>query len=180
MPSPYKKESRGDPYDTSMENLRKAFASKRYHPRPWRSREEALMIRRYTLQWHTCRDNSRPSARAWAEQLGVTHVWVLKLVRKFEEDPNEVRRLQGYGDPTLEQLRRAREYTQRMQARGELRTPSRRVPVPLAIEPTMEQFVRDRFAQGWSKSRLACELCLDRRTVKKILQKVTQNSGQKP
>jgi hypothetical protein len=179
MPSPYKKEFRGDPYDTSMENLRKAFASKRYHPpRPWRSPQETLMIRRYALRWHTCRDSSRPSARAWAKQLGVSHVWLLKLVRRFETDPGEVRRLQAYGDPTPEQLRRAKEYTQRMRTRGELRSHHWRVPP--AIKPAMEQFVRERFAQGWSRSRLVCELFLDRRTVNSILQKVTQTSGQKP
>lgn len=136
------------------------------------------MIRRYALQWHTCRDNSRPSARAWAEQLGVTHVWLLKLVRRFETDPGEVRRLQAYGDPTLEQLRRAREYTQRMRERGELRSPRRRDRP--AIKPAMEQFVRDRFAQGWTRSRIARELFLDLRTVMRILQEVTRNSGQKP
>ncbi|HET8926078.1 MAG TPA: hypothetical protein VFN26_24040 [Candidatus Acidoferrum sp.] len=179
MPSPYKPESRGDPYDTSIENLRKAFASERYHPpRPFRSSEEQLMVRRLALQWWTCRDRSKPTVRAWARGLGVTHVWLLKLFRKFKEDPGEVLRLQAYGDPTLDQLRRAREYTQRMRERGQLRSPRRRLPP--AIDPTMEQFVRARFAQGWSKSRLARELCLDRRTVKKILQKVTQNSGQKP
>jgi hypothetical protein len=134
MPSRYRKDSRSDPYDASMANLRKARASCRYHPpRPWRSPQEMLMVRRLALWWWTCRDSSRPSARTWAKQLGVTHVWLLKLVRKFETDPAEVRRLQAYGDPTL--------------------------------------------AQGWSKSRLACELFLDRRTVKRILQKVTQNVG---
>jgi hypothetical protein len=119
---PYRPESRGDPYDTSMENLRKAFASKRYHPpRPWRSKEEALMIRRLVLWWHTCRDNSKPSGRAWARGLGISHVWLLKLVRKFQEDPAEVRRLLVYGDPRSAELDRAREYTRRMRDRGELR-----------------------------------------------------------
>ena len=170
MPSHYKKESRGDPYDTSMENLRKAFASERYHPpRPFRSKEEQLMVRRFALWWWTCRDPSKPSARAWAKQLGVTHVWLLKLFRKFETDPGEVRRLQAYGDPTSEQLNRAKEYTQRMRGRGELRSPARKAP---AIEAAMEQFVRARFAQGWNKARLARELSLDRRAVNRILQKV--------
>lgn len=179
MPSPYKKESRGDPYDTSMENLRKAFASKRYHPpRPFRSKEEQLMVRRFALWWWTCRGSSKPSARAWAKQLRVSHVWLLKLVRKFDTDPGEVRRLQAYGDPTPDQLRRAREYTQRMKERGQLRSVRRRVPP--AIEPAMEQFVRARFAQGWTRSRIARELFLDLRTVMRILQEVTRNSGQKP
>ena len=128
------------------------------------------MVRRLALWWWTCRDSSRPAARAWARKLDITHVWLLKLVRKFEEDPAEVRRLQAYGDPTLEQLNRAKEYTQRMRDRGELRSPRRRIPP--AIEPAMERFVRERFAQGWSKSRLARALFLDRRTVKRIHQKV--------
>jgi hypothetical protein len=44
MPSLYPKESRDDPYDSSMRNLRKAFASPKWHPpRPWRSKEEGRM-----------------------------------------------------------------------------------------------------------------------------------------
>lgn len=172
MPSPYKPESRGDPYDTSIENLRKAFASERYHPpRPFRSKEEQLMVRRLALWWWTCCDSSRPSARAWAKQLGVTHVWLLKLVRRFETDPGEVRRLQAYGDPTSEQLDRAKEYTQRMRDRGELRSRHWHRRVPPAIDPKMVQFVRARFAQGWSRPRLARDLFLDRKMVKRILQK---------
>ena len=134
MASLYRPESRSDPYDTSMENLRKAFESERYHPpRPFRSQEEQLMVRRLALWWWTCRDSSRPSARAWAKQLGITHVWLLKLVPKFETDPGEVRRLQAYGYPTPEQLDRAKEYTKRMRNRGELRSTRRRIPP--AIEP---------------------------------------------
>jgi hypothetical protein len=158
-------------YDASMRNLAKARASERYHPpRPWRSPQEMLMIRRLVQWWHTCRDSSKPSGRAWARKLGIIHVWLLKLVRQFETDPAEVHRLQAYGDPTPEQLRRAKEYTQRMRDRGELRSPHRRVQPP--IEPAMERFVRERFTQGWSKSRLARELFLDRRTVQRILEKV--------
>ena len=33
MPSPYKPESRGDPYDSSIESPGEAFANKRYHHR---------------------------------------------------------------------------------------------------------------------------------------------------
>jgi hypothetical protein len=179
MPSLYRPESRSDPYDASIRNLRKACARRKElgaYPRPFRSKAEQLMVRRLALWWWTCRDSNKPSARAWAKQLGVSHVWLLKLFRKFEADPVEVRRLQAYGDPTSEQLNRAKECTQRMRDRGELRSTCRRFPP--AIEPAMEQFVRERFAQGWSKSRLARELFLDRRTVKRILQKAPQNTGQ--
>jgi hypothetical protein len=157
-----------------MKNLRKACARRKElgaYPRPWRSKEEQLMVRRLALQLWTCRDRNKPTVRAWARGLGVTHVWLLKLFRKFKEDPGEVRRLQAYGDPKPEQLRRAKEYTQRMRERGELRSPARR-RVPPAIDPAMAQFVRVRFAQGWSRARLARELFLDRKTVKRILQNV--------
>jgi hypothetical protein len=122
MPSRYRPESRSDPAEASIENLAKARASKNYHPpRPWRSDEESLMIRRFVLWWHTCRDNRRPSARSWARQLGISHVWLLKVVRALKADPEEVRRLQAFGDPTLAQLSLVQEYTREMEERGELR-----------------------------------------------------------
>ena len=62
------------------------------------------MVRRYVLLWLTCRDASRPSGRNWAKQLGI-----------------EMRRLQSQGDVTLAQLDRAKENTQRMRERGQLR-----------------------------------------------------------
>ena len=65
------------------------------------------MIRRMVLWWHTSRDNQKPSCRDWAKQLGISHTWVQKLVLEFEADPDEVRRLQAYGDPKLDQLDRA-------------------------------------------------------------------------
>jgi hypothetical protein len=134
MPSKYRKGSRSDPYDASIRNLRKAFESERYHPpRPWRSPQEMLIVRRLALQWWTCRDRNKPSARGWAREVGISHVWLLKLVRKFEEDPAEVRRLAAYGDPTLAQRSRAQEYTRRMRERGELRRPRRRAGFLKAI-----------------------------------------------
>ena len=74
----------------------------------------------------TCRDRGKPSVRSWAKGLGVSHVWILKLVRRFQADPGLVDRMEREarrrGDPTLEQLRRARERTQWMRERGELRS----------------------------------------------------------
>lgn len=129
MPSPYTNETRGDPYDTSMENLRKACARRKKlgaYPRPWRSPQEMLMVRRLAVWWWTCRDRNKPTLRAWARELGISHVWLLKLIRRFKTDPGEVGRLQAYGDPTLDQLRRAREHTQRMRDHGDLRGPQQR------------------------------------------------------
>jgi hypothetical protein len=111
-------------HESSILNLAKARSSPRYHPpRPWRSREESRMIRRFAYQWYTCRDRNKPSGRSWARQLGVTHTWLQRLVGKFQQDPGEAQREMGrYGDPTLPQLNRALEHTRRMKNRGELRS----------------------------------------------------------
>jgi hypothetical protein len=114
-------ERKGMPsYESSMRNLAKARAKWR-PPLPWRSSQEAQMIRRYAFQWFTCR-GSRPSGRAWARSLGVSHTWLQKLVREFTADPNEMWRLQkAKGDPRFTGLNRAREYSRQIGERGELR-----------------------------------------------------------
>lgn len=110
-------------YESSMQNLVKARAKYR-PPRPWRSDGEGQMIRRFVFWWLTCRDASRPSARAWAKQLGISHTWLQKLVREFQADPSEMRGLQARkGDPKFADLARFREYTEQMRERNELRRP---------------------------------------------------------
>ena len=79
------------------------------------------MIRRYVFQWLTCH-GSRPSGRAWARALGVSHTWLQKLAREFKADPRKMWRLQATkGDPRFSDLSRAREYSRQMRERGELR-----------------------------------------------------------
>src|ERR1700733_7105582 len=85
-------------------------------------RSGILMIQRYVFQWLTCRDRNRPSGRAWAKQLGISHTWLQKLIREFQADPSEMyREARRRGEPTYTQLTRAREYTRRMREQGELR-----------------------------------------------------------
>ncbi|MGC1965447.1 MAG: hypothetical protein WA673_03245, partial [Candidatus Acidiferrales bacterium] len=104
-------------YESSMRNLAKARAKMR-PPRPWRSSDEARMIRRYVFLWYTGR-GQKPSGRAWAKQLGISHTWLQELVRKFQADPNEMWRLQTIrGDPRFEDLTRAREHSRQMRERG--------------------------------------------------------------
>ena len=79
------------------------------------------MIKRFAFQWYTCHGN-KPSARAWAKMLGIDHAWLLKLVRGFRKDPTEMLQAQANeGDPRLVDLERARERSQEMWCRGELR-----------------------------------------------------------
>lgn len=124
-------------YDAWIENLIKAKSSLNFRrPRPWRSSQESRMVRRFVFQWHTCRDR-RPSGRAWARDLGISHTWLQKLVRGFEADPNKMRLLQAYGDPKVPELTRAREFTRQMRERGELRI-SRRIRQALQSHGTNE------------------------------------------
>jgi hypothetical protein len=106
-------------YESSMRNLAKARA--RWHaPRPWRSSHESRMIRRFAFQWFTA--GHKPSGRAWARALGISHTWLQKLVREFTADPNKMWRLQAAnGDPAYAELLRARECSRQMRERGELR-----------------------------------------------------------
>jgi len=106
--------------ESSMENLAKARA-RSSPPRPWRSKEESEIVRRFVFWWFTSR-GSKPSGRAWARGLGISHTWLLKLIRQFTVDPSEMLRLQrAYGDPKSAQLNRAQEQTREMRERGELR-----------------------------------------------------------
>jgi hypothetical protein len=108
-------------YKASIRNLATARVTGR-SPRPWRSDNEAHMIRRFVFRWLTCGDSSRPSGRAWARALGISHTWLQKLVRRFEADPTAMQQqAQECGHPTFAQLRRARERSDQMQDRGELR-----------------------------------------------------------
>ena len=108
-------------YESSMRNLAKARA-RWCRPRPWRSSQESQMIRRFVFQWSTSR-GTKPSGRTWARALGISHTWLQKLVREFTADPSKMWRLQtARGDPRFTELSRAREYSQMMRERGELRS----------------------------------------------------------
>jgi hypothetical protein len=113
-------------YESSLRNLARARASRHWHaPRPWRSKEESELIRRFVWLWFTCRDRSRPSARSWAKQLGISHTWIQRIVKRFVRKPDEMHRIGARGEPQYSDLLRARERTEYMRVCGQLR-PSRR------------------------------------------------------
>jgi len=61
-----------------------------------------------------------------ARLLGVSHTWVNKLVKRFEADPDRMRRrMAAFAPATLEKLERAREETRRQREFGWLRGPIR-------------------------------------------------------
>ena len=58
--------------------------------------------------------------------LGVSHTWVNKLVKRFEADPERMRRrMAAFAPATMEKLERAREETRRQRELGWLRGPIR-------------------------------------------------------
>ena len=119
---PYAKWCRDDPDDARRKNFAKALASPLYHPpRPFRSATEAYLIRRFVFQWFTCH-GSKPSVRSWAKQLGISNAWLVKLCHEFARDPSEMLEAQrAEGDPRFADLERAREDSEEMRRRGELR-----------------------------------------------------------
>ena len=78
--------------------------------------------------------------RPWAKYrvarfLGVSHTWVNKLVRRFEADPERMRRkMRAFAPATFEKLERAREETRRERERGWLRGPIRWRRVKVTLE----------------------------------------------
>jgi len=73
----------------------------------------------------------KPAGKPWAklrvaQLLGVSHTWVNKLVKRFEADPERMRRrMAPFAPANLEKLERAREETRRQREMGWLRGPIR-------------------------------------------------------
>jgi len=112
--------------EASLRNLEKARASWSHPPRRWRSFQESRAIERLAWQWFNAGDMRQWSERAVARWLGVSHTYVQKLVRKFQADPDRMRRIQADSGPaTFQQLNDARESTRQANARGYLRSPKR-------------------------------------------------------
>ena len=74
---------------------------------------------------------AKASGKPWAKQrvarfLDVSHTWVNKLVKRFEADPDRMRRrMAACGPASFEKLERAREETRRQRKFGWLRGPIR-------------------------------------------------------
>ena len=126
-------------------NMAKARAARKREPLRWRSGLESRIIEQLVWQWwRTSRGEGRgvrdevrfaePRAsplRPWAKLrvarfLGVSHTWVNKLVKRFEADPDRMRRrMAAFAPATFEKLERAREETRRQRELGWLRGPIR-------------------------------------------------------
>jgi DNA-binding transcriptional regulator YhcF (GntR family) len=115
MPSP----------EASRRNLEKARARWR-PPRPWRSYQESRLIRQLIWQeWSLAQKHPQyrlPSSRALARELGVSHTWVQRLLRKAKGNPDKLQKqLRGHGFAKIDDLRAAQQKSREMAVRGELR-----------------------------------------------------------
>ncbi len=130
-------------------NMAKARAARKREPLRWRSGLESRIIEQLVWQWwvesrveaREVREAGHPPAgkplakasagRPWAKQrvarfLDVSHTWVNKLVKRFEADPDRMRRrMAACGPASFEKLERAREETRRQRKFGWLRGPIR-------------------------------------------------------
>lgn len=98
-----------------------------------------------------------------ARLLGVSHTWVNKLVKKFEADPEGMRRkMRAFAPANLEKLERAREETQRQRELGRLRGPirwrrvkvkiqgrERKLPVPTREEMKKRKTLKEVASGEW-------------------------------
>ena len=125
-------------------NIKKARAARKREPLRWRSGLVSRIIEQLVWQWWvetsgewrvaSVRKNqgqTREAGRPWAKQrvarfLEVSHTWVNKLVKRFEADPDRMRRQMAACAPaSFEKLERAREETRRQRKFGWLRGPIR-------------------------------------------------------
>jgi hypothetical protein len=122
--------------ETSLRNLAKARLCRR-HPRLWRSRSEARMIRMFVWHWHLGR-GPWCSERALAKWLGVSHNHVQKLTRVLPRSEDAfLREVAHYGLPTKEALVSAREESRQQRDRGLLRRQGRFKSVEYKIGNTV-------------------------------------------
>ncbi len=99
---------------------------------------------------------ARAAGKPWsrvrvARLLGVSHTWVNKLVKRFEADPERMRRkMAAFAPASLEKLERAREETRHEREMGRVRGPIRWRRVKVKIQgkemrmatPTRAEMVR--------------------------------------
>lgn len=109
-----------------LRNIQKARAARKRPPLPWRSGLESRVIEQLVWQWWNSPEPRKWPAYRVARFLDVSHTWVAKLVRRFESDPDRMRRrMRAFAPATLATLQRAREETRKQRQLGWLRDPIR-------------------------------------------------------
>ena len=105
-------------------NIKKARAARKREPLRWRSGLESRIIEQLVWQWWVESSGEWLVASGWKNQvqtrkswaklrvarfLEVSHTWVNKLVKRFERDPDRMRRrMAAWAPARLEKLERAR------------------------------------------------------------------------
>jgi hypothetical protein len=80
------------------------------------------MIRRFVFQWLPLVIAVVHAVALGPGGIGISHMWLQKLVREFKAGPSKMWRLQrAKGDPQFAGLGRANKYSRQIRERGELR-----------------------------------------------------------
>jgi hypothetical protein len=109
-----------------LRNIQKARAARKRAPLPWRSGLESRIIEQLVWQWWNDPDPRKWPAYRVARFLGVSHTWIAKLVKRFEADPDRMRRrMRAFAPANVEKMQRAREETLWQREHGRLRGPIR-------------------------------------------------------
>ncbi|HLV94774.1 MAG TPA: hypothetical protein VKS44_06260 [Candidatus Acidoferrales bacterium] len=148
-------------WEARQRNIRKARAARKREPLPWRSGLESRVIEQLIWQWWLSVEPRKWPAYRVARFLGVSHTWVNKLVKRFQADPDRMRRrMRAFAPANLEKLERARQETRWQRQHGWLRGPirARRVKFSLqgkqrAILAETESEKRRRAAKALASSR---------------------------
>lgn len=109
-----------------LRNIQKARAARKRAPLPWRSGLESNIIEQLVWQWWNDPDPRKWPAYRVARFSDVSHTWVAKLVKRFQADPDRMRRrMRAFAPANFEKLQRARQETLWQREHGRLRGPIR-------------------------------------------------------
>lgn len=118
-----------------LRNIQKARAARKRLPLPWRSGVETRVIEQLVWQWWLSPEPRKWPAYRVARFLGVSHTWVAKLVKRFQSDPDRMRRrMRAFAPANFEKLLRARQETQWHREHGRLRGPIRWRRIKYSLE----------------------------------------------
>jgi len=128
-----------------LQNIQKARAARKRTPLPWRSGLESRIIEQLVWQWW-----NDPGPRKWpayrvARFLDVSHTWIAKLVKRFQADPDRMRRrMRAFAPANFEKLQRARQETIWQREHGRLRGPIRWRRVKYSLDGTSSALLLSR------------------------------------
>lgn len=143
-------------WEARQRNIRKARAARKRPPLPWRSGLESRVIEQLIWQWWLSVEPLKWPAYRVARFLGVSHTWVNKLVKRFQGDPDRMRRrMRAFAPANLEKLERARQETRWQRQHGWLREPIRARRVKYSLQGKQRAILAETKSEKRRRAALA-------------------------